>query len=90
VLKPAHLGLSRCLVLAETAATRGLGLIVTHSFDGDIGHAAACALAAALPAKPWPCGLAPHPGLSQPAPARAWLPVPSTPGLGVDGPADAS
>ncbi len=83
VLKPAQLGLSRCLRLAEAAAERGLGVIVSHSFDGDLGHAAACALAAALPLRPWPCGLAPHPGLRGPLPARPWLPVPVAPGLGV-------
>ncbi|BBF94055.1 enolase C-terminal domain-like protein [Blastochloris tepida] len=68
VLKPALLGLCRCLELAEAATARGLGLIVTHAFDGDLGFAAACALAAALPAAPWPCGLAPHAGLSHPWP----------------------
>jgi len=83
VLKPAQLGLARCLLLAEAAARRGLGLIVTHSFDGDLGHAAACALAAALPVPPWPCGLAPHPGLRHAAPASPWLPAPTAPGLGV-------
>jgi L-alanine-DL-glutamate epimerase-like enolase superfamily enzyme len=82
VLKPAHLGLARCLVLAEAAARTDVGLIVTHSFDGDLGHAGACALAAALPSAPWPCGLAPHPGLRAPPPAQAWLPVPDAPGLG--------
>jgi len=84
VLKPAQLGLARCLILADAAAARGLGLIVTHSFDGDIGHAAACALACALPLPPWPCGLAPHPGLRRPPPAQPWLPVPASPGLGVE------
>jgi len=82
VLKPAHLGLARCLMLAEAATRHGVGLIVTHSFDGDLGHAAACALAAALPAAPWPCGLAPHPGLHAALPAQAWLPPPDTCGLG--------
>jgi L-alanine-DL-glutamate epimerase-like enolase superfamily enzyme len=71
VLKPALLGLARCLRLAEAGTARGLGLIVTHAFDGDIGFAAARALAAALPAEPWPCGLAPHPGL-----ARRWPNLP--------------
>ena len=84
VLKPAQLGLARCLVLAETAAARGLGLIVTHSLDGDLGHAAACALAAALPVPPWPCGLAPHAGLRHPSAALPWLPAPVAAGLGVD------
>ncbi len=81
VLKPTQLGLARCLVLADAAAARGVGLIVTHSFDGDIGFAAACALAAALPAPPWPCGLAPHPGLRRTAPAQPWLAAPAGPGL---------
>ncbi|HEX7440940.1 MAG TPA: hypothetical protein VF319_12690, partial [Caldimonas sp.] len=66
-----------------SAAGRGLGLIVTHSLDGDLGHAAACALAAALPVPPWPCGLAPHPGLRFPLVARPWLPAPPALGLGV-------
>lgn len=83
VLKPALLGLARCLILADAAVARGIGLIVTHSFDGDPGYAAACALAAALPAPPWPCGLAPHAGLLHPPPVLPWLLAPSRPGLGV-------
>lgn len=83
VLKPAQLGLVHCLSLAEAAARRGVGVIVTHSLDGDLGHAAACALAAALPEPPWPCGLAPHAGLRHPPPAQPWLPVPTAPGLGM-------
>jgi len=82
VLKPAHLGLARCLILAEAAARHDVALIVTHSFDGDLGHAGACALAAALLSAPWPCGLAPHAGLRAALPAQAWLPVPDAPGLG--------
>jgi L-alanine-DL-glutamate epimerase-like enolase superfamily enzyme len=84
VLKPAQLGLARCLLLADAAAARGIGLIVTHSFDGDLGHAAACALAAALPVPPWPCGLAAHPGLRWPGPLRPWLAAPLGAGLGVE------
>ena len=84
VLKPAQLGLARCLQLAQAAAALGIGVIVTHSLDGDLGHAAACALAAALPQAPWPCGLAPHAGLRQPPPLQPWLPAPVAPGLGVD------
>jgi L-alanine-DL-glutamate epimerase-like enolase superfamily enzyme len=83
VLKPAQLGLARCLQLAQSAAALGIGVIVTHSLDGDLGHAAACALAAALPVAPWPCGLAPHAGLRDPAPAQPWLRAPVAPGLGV-------
>ena len=89
VLKPALLGLVRCLALAQSAAESGIGLIVTHSLDGDLGHAAACALAAALPAPPWACGLAPHPGLRHPAAASPVLPTASAPGLGVADPGDA-
>ena len=63
VLKPATLGLLRCLELADAAAARGLGVIVTHSLDGELGFAAAGALAQALRQPPWPCGLAPHAGL---------------------------
>ncbi len=86
VLKPAGLGLSRCLALAAAAAEHGLGVIVTHSLDGELGHAAACALAAALPLPPWPCGLAPHAGLRHAVPAQPLLPVPTAPGLGVPDP----
>jgi L-alanine-DL-glutamate epimerase-like enolase superfamily enzyme len=84
VLKPTLLGLACCLRLAEAAAQRRLGVIVTHGFDGDLGHAAACALAAALPRAPWACGLAPHAGLSRPQPVQTWLAAPQAPGLGVD------
>jgi L-alanine-DL-glutamate epimerase-like enolase superfamily enzyme len=83
VLKPAQLGLTNCLRLAAAAAARGVGVIVTHSLDGDLGHAAACALAAALPQPPWPCGLSAHDGLRLPLPALPWLPVPTALGLGV-------
>jgi hypothetical protein len=81
VLKPALLGLGRCLRLAEAGAARGLGLIVTHAFDGDLGFAAARALAAALPAEPWPCGLAPHPGLARRWPNLPRLLAPALAGL---------
>lgn len=87
VLKPAMLGLVRAMALAEAAASRGLNLIVTHSLDGDLGLAAACALAQALPRPPWPCGLAPHAGLPLPLPLQTCLPMPSRVGLGVGEPA---
>ena len=90
VLKPAQLGLVRCLELAAAAADRGMGLIVTHSLDGERGLAAARALAAALPMAPWPCGLARHDGLPRRAPASPWLPEPSAPGLGLDAEAEAA
>jgi L-alanine-DL-glutamate epimerase-like enolase superfamily enzyme len=83
VLKPALLGLVRCLRLADAAAACGVGVIVTHGLDGDLGYAAACALAAALRHPTWPCGLAPHAGLRQPRPALPGLPLPTAPGLGV-------
>jgi len=84
VLKPALLGLRRCLRLAHQGAAAGVGLIVTHSLDGDLGLAAACALAAALPVPPWPCGLAPHAGLVRPPPAMPWLAASAALGLGID------
>lgn len=83
VLKPAELGLLRCLTLAESAVARGVAIVVTHSLDGDLGHAAACALAQALPAPPWPCGLAAHAGLHQRGDPGPWLATPTTPGLGL-------
>jgi L-alanine-DL-glutamate epimerase-like enolase superfamily enzyme len=82
VLKPSLLGLARCLRIAADASTRAIGVIVTHAFDGDIGHAAACALAASLPQPPWPCGLAPHAGLRRHLLALPRLPVPQAEGLG--------
>jgi L-alanine-DL-glutamate epimerase-like enolase superfamily enzyme len=89
-LKPAQLGMVRCLALAQVAAKLGLGVIVTHSMDGDLGYAAACALAAALPRPPWPCGLAPHPGLRAAALSQPYLPAPTAHGLGVADRADLS
>jgi o-succinylbenzoate synthase len=89
VLKPMILGgLSRCLQLGTRAAALGLGVVVSHSFDGPVALAAAAALTLALPTQ---CaqGLAPHSGLDawprHPLPIshavlRAW----STPGLGLD------
>ena len=84
VLKPAIHGLVRSFDLAHSAATHALGVIVTHSLDGDLGFAAACAFAQALPQTPCPCGLAPHGGLSRVVPPRAWLPAPSRIGLGLN------
>ena len=84
VLKPALLGLVRCFELAHASAARGLGVIVTHSLDGDLGHAAARALALALPLAPWPCGLAAHPGLHRPVDPGVWLAAPVGLGLAID------
>jgi o-succinylbenzoate synthase len=63
VLKPANLGLLRCLALATEARRRGLKVIVTHLFDGPIGLATACELALALAGDTLPCGLDLHGGL---------------------------
>lgn len=84
VLKPAQLGLVSCFDLAAAAAATGVGVIVTHSLDGDLGHAAACALALALPQTPWHCGLAAHAGLRQAVDAGVCLSPPTRWGLGVE------
>jgi o-succinylbenzoate synthase len=63
VLKPANLGLLRCLSLAAEAHQRGLRVLVTHLFDGPLGLAAACELALALTTPPLPCGLDLHEAL---------------------------
>jgi o-succinylbenzoate synthase len=57
ILKPAVLGLLGAYSLAIRAEERGLGVVITHLFDGPIAHAAACELALALPAPPLACGL---------------------------------
>jgi O-succinylbenzoic acid--CoA ligase len=57
VLKPTTLGLRRCVALGAEAAERGLALVVTHSFDGEVARAAAAALARALPGRVLACGL---------------------------------
>lgn len=70
VLKPMVLGgLVPCLRLGRRAREAGLGVVVTHLFDGPVALAAACELALAL-ATPVPCGLAPHPALAAFGPAR--------------------
>jgi o-succinylbenzoate synthase len=63
VLKPMALGLGRSVELAERARSLGLGVIVTHLFDGPVGLAIAAELALAIPA-PWAAGLFPHSGLT--------------------------
>lgn len=65
VLKPAALGgLVRCIELATRAQSLGLGVIVSHLFDGPValGSAAALALAVASPERA--SGLDRHPGLA--------------------------
>ncbi|MDT8437072.1 MAG: enolase C-terminal domain-like protein [Gemmatimonadota bacterium] len=70
VLKPGLLGgVDRCLDLARAAAEAGVRVVVTHAFEGPVGHAAACELALALAAGAVPgielgtCGLAAHAAL---------------------------
>lgn len=80
VLKPAALGgLDACLDLARRGAARGLVSVVTHAFEGPVGHAAACELALALrnggappgPGVP-PAGVPPACGLDAHAGLAAW------------------
>ena len=87
ILKPMVLGgLSHCLDLAERAHDLGVGIVVSHSFDGPLALSAAGALALAL-AGDTAHGLAPHAGLAawpkvplpiRGAALRAW----ASPGLG--------
>ncbi len=70
VLKPTVLGgLVRCLELARAASRAGLGVVISHAFEGPVALAAACELALAVEPRPRACGLAPHGGLA------AWPPV---------------
>ena len=65
ILKPTTLGgLSACLDIARHARATGAEPIVTHTFDGPIALAAACALAVALPPPRHPAGLSHHAGLA--------------------------
>lgn len=51
VLKPSPLGgLDRCVELAARATAAGKRSIVTHSFEGPVGHGAACELGLAIAA----------------------------------------
>ena len=68
VLKPAILGgFLRCRALAAEAASRGLGVVVTHLFDGDVAHAATCELALSIDGV-LACGLDRHAGLRAESP----------------------
>lgn len=68
VLKPAILGgILRSRDLAERARARGKSVVVTHLFDGDVAHAASCALALSL-ASPLACGLDRHDAMKLPSP----------------------
>lgn len=65
VLKPAHLGgLIVARDLARRADAAGLGVVVTHLFDGPVALAACCELALSLDRAPLACGLDPHQGLA--------------------------
>lgn len=64
VIKPMLLGLRLARQLALQAQAAGRGVVITHTFDGPVAHAAACELARSLPTAPWACGLAPHAGLA--------------------------
>ena len=51
VLKPSPLGgLDRCVALAARATAAGKRSVVTHSFEGPVGHGAACELGLAIAA----------------------------------------
>ncbi len=90
VLKPALLGgLARCRELAARASMRGMGVVVTHLFDGPIALAAACELACSL-GSARACGLDVHGGLAVwprveiPQLARAGVVISSShPGVGL-------
>ncbi len=88
VLKPMLLGgITRCLDWGREASALGLGVVVSHSFDGPVALIAAAALALALPTA-YAQGLAPHAGLavwpSVPLPiVGATLQAWDRPGLGI-------
>ncbi|MDP6125462.1 MAG: enolase C-terminal domain-like protein, partial [Candidatus Latescibacteria bacterium] len=61
VLKPmVSGGVLRCERLAAAASKQGIGVVVTHLFDGPVAHSACCEFAASLAPPPLPCGLAQH------------------------------
>lgn len=90
VLKPMTLGgFSACLELAARAATRGLAVSLSHSFDGPVALAAAAHLAFAIASRTHASGIPRHAGLA------AWPTIeipfigdthvtrPELPGLGI-------
>jgi o-succinylbenzoate synthase len=88
VLKPGVLGgLLAALELAARAERAGLLPIVSHTFEGVVGFAAACELALALGVVSHAAGLAPHTALGEnalpAAVATAWLRPHEKPGLGL-------
>jgi O-succinylbenzoate synthase len=91
VLKPGVLGgLLRARELARKAASIGLVPVVSHAFEGPLGHAAACELALALGPSRYAAGLAPHAalpawGIALPrACSGAGLRCHDAPGLGLE------
>jgi o-succinylbenzoate synthase len=90
VLKPMALGgIVRCLTLGRAARERGLGVVVSHLFDGPIGLAAAALVALHAGSPERAMGLDRHAGLAlwsgldvpalTPASVRSW----TEPGFGV-------
>lgn len=68
ILKPAILGgVLYARKIALRAHAKKMGVVVTHLFDGNVAHAAACELALSLDA-PLACGLDQHSGLVAPSP----------------------
>jgi L-alanine-DL-glutamate epimerase-like enolase superfamily enzyme len=68
ILKPALLGgMIYTRKIAISARATNIGVVVTHLFDGNVAHAAACELALSLDA-PLACGLDAHAGLVSPSP----------------------
>lgn len=59
VLKPTCLGVARCLDLADQARSVGVGVTVSHCFEGPIGFTAVAAVALAIASRNLPSGLAP-------------------------------
>jgi o-succinylbenzoate synthase len=90
VLKPTALGgFARCLELAELGKKIGLGVVVTHTFEGPVAWAAAACLALVIESPGLAAGLDRHAGLAAwPAAAPATIgqaeigPAPA-PGLGL-------
>jgi L-Ala-D/L-Glu epimerase len=89
VLKPTLLGgLATTWAVAESAAARGVEVVVTTALESAIGRTGALHLAAALPGLRRACGLATGDLLADdvadaPRPRRGSVGVPEGPGLGV-------
>jgi len=61
VIKPPRVGgLLAAVAIAEAARMRRLPVVITHTFDGAIGLAAACEVALGLAERPIACGLDRH------------------------------